>query len=68
MFWWNVFAASSQSWRRCDCLRDFAGGRWSRRLNFRLLKRVTATRRARAATALHEMSRGVGLEQAQIIP
>ena len=52
-FWWNAFAASSRSRRRRDCLRDFVGGRWSRRLKFRLLNRTTATRGARVTTAPH---------------
>ena len=57
-FWWNVLAASSRNWRRCDGLREFVGGPWSRRLNFRLLKGMTPTHRASATTARHRRRRG----------
>ena len=34
-FWWDVFAASSRNWRRCDGLRESAVGSWPRRLKVR---------------------------------
>ena len=38
-FWWNVFNASSRSWRRCDGLREFGCGLWSRPPEIRSLGR-----------------------------